>query len=317
MEYSNQTSMNRFILLGLSNIPYLQALYVLMFLIIFVITLFANLLLILVVKVNSQLHIPMYFFLSNLSIIDISFSSTIVPKIMAITVSQDKSISLLDCATQMFFCLGLGATECIILAVMAYDRYAAIYKPLHYTTIMNKRFCTSIAAGSWIICFINSAIHVYLTFQLPFCRSHDINHFFCEMPPFFLLSCQDTYLNEVVMYIAASIIGVCSFILTLVSYVYIISTILKIHSTAGRHKAFSTCASHLIVVSIYYGTILLMYMRPHSAYSPEVDKTVSIIYTTVTPMLNPIIYSIRNKHVKNTIKEKMKTTAAFVKKAEG
>ncbi|KAE8588201.1 hypothetical protein XENTR_v10022404 [Xenopus tropicalis] len=301
MENSNETSMNRFFLLGLTNIPYLRALCVLMFLIIYIITLSANLLLILVVKINAKLQTPMYFFLSNLSTIDIFFSSTIVPKIMAVTLSQDKSISLMDCATQMFFCLGLGATECLILAVMAYDRYAAINKPLHYTTIMNKRFCIGMAAGCWLISFINSAIHVYLTFQLPFCRSRQINHFFCEMPPFFLLSCQDPYLNEVVMYISAAIIGVCSFILTLVSYVHIISTILKIRSTAGRYKAFSTCASHLAVVSIYYGTILLMYMRPHSAYSPEVDKTVSIIYTVLTPMLNPIIYSIRNKHVKNTV----------------
>ncbi|XP_018087152.1 olfactory receptor 1020 [Xenopus laevis] len=305
MESVNQTSMNRFILLGLTNIPYLQALYVLMFLIMYVITLTANLLLMLVVQINSQLQTPMYFFLSNLSIVDFFFSSTIVPKIMAITVSQDKSISLLDCATQMFFSLSLGATECFILAVMAYDRYAAISKPLHYTTIMNKRFCISMAAGSWIISIINAAIHVYLTFQLPFCRSHQINHFFCEMPPLFRLSCRDTYLNEVVMYISAAIIGVCSFILTLVSYVHIISAILKIRSTAGRYKAFSTCSSHLAVVSLYYGTLLLMYMRPHSAYSPEVDKNLSLIYTAVTPMLNPIVYSIRNKHVKNTIRKKI------------
>uniref|UniRef100_A0A803J6Y0 Olfactory receptor n=2 Tax=Xenopus tropicalis TaxID=8364 RepID=A0A803J6Y0_XENTR len=305
MENSNQTSMNRFLLLGLTNIPYLQALCVLMFLIIYIITLSANLLLILVVKINPQLQTPMYFFLSNLSIIDFFFSSTIVPKIMAITLSQDKSISLMDCATQMFFSLTLGTTECLILAVMAYDRYAAINKPLHYTTIMNKGFCIGMAAGSWIISTINSAIHVYLTFQLPFCRSHQINHFFCEMPPLFRLSCRDTNLNEVAMYISAGIIGVCSFVLTLVSYVHIISTILKIRSTAGRYKAFSTCASHLAVVSLYYGTLLFMYMRPHSAYSPEVDKTVSIIYTTVTPMLNPIIYSIRNEHVKDTIRKKL------------
>ncbi|KAE8588200.1 hypothetical protein XENTR_v10022403 [Xenopus tropicalis] len=312
MESSNQTSMNRFFLLGLTNVPYLQALCVLMFLIIYIITLSANLLLILVVKTSSELQTPMYFFLSNLSIIDIFLSSTIVPKTLAITLSQDRSISLMDCTTQMFFSLALGATECLILAVMAYDRYAAINKPLHYTTIMNRRFCIGMAAGCWLISFINSAIHVYLTFQLPFSRSHQINHFFCEMPPLFRLSCQDTHLNEVAMYISAAILGLCSFILTLVSYVRIISTILKIRSTAGRHKAFSTCASHLTVVSIYYGTLLFMYMRPHSAYSPEVDKTVSIVYTTVTPMLNPIIYSIRNKHVKDTIRKKfMKTGGAF------
>ncbi|KAE8588199.1 hypothetical protein XENTR_v10022402 [Xenopus tropicalis] len=305
MENSNQTSVNRFILLGLTNIPYLQALCVLMFLIIYIITLSANLLLILVVKMNPQLQTPMYFFLSNLSIIDIFFSSTIVPKTLAITLSQDRSISLMDCTTQMFFSLALGATECLILAVMAYDRYAAINKPLHYTTIMNKGFCIGMAAGCWLISFINSAIHVYLTFQLPFCRSRHINHFFCEIPSFFWLSCRDTNLNEVAMYISAGIIGGCSFILILVSYGHIIFTILNIHSTAKRYKAFSTCASHLTVVSLYYGTILFMYMRPHSAYAPKADKTVSIIYTVVTPMLNPIIYSIRNEHVKSTIRKKI------------
>ncbi|OCT69137.1 olfactory receptor 5B21 [Xenopus laevis] len=305
MENSNQTTVNRFILLGLTNIPYVQAPCVVMFLIIYIITLSANLLLILMVKINPQLHTPMYFFLSNLSIIDIFLSSTIVPKTMVITLSQDKSISLLDCAAQMFFSLAFGATECIILAVMAYDRYAAINKPLHYNSIVNRNFCISMAAGSWLISFINAAIHVYLTFQLPFCRSHHVNHFFCEIPPFFQLSCRDTYLNKVKVYISAGIIGACSFILTLVSYIHIISTILNIHSIAGRHKAFSTCASHLTVVSLYYGTTLFMYLRPHSAYSPKSDKTVSIIYTAVTPMLNPIIYSIRNKHVKNTIRKKM------------
>ncbi|KAM5129426.1 olfactory receptor 5V1-like [Mantella aurantiaca] len=301
-EKVNQTSPERFILLGLSNVPYLQAICFLVFLVMYIITLSGNFLLIIVVRINPKLQTPMYFFLSNLSILDISFSSTIVPKILINTLVKDKSISLLGCAIQMYFHLALGATECIILAIMAYDRFAAICKPLHYNTIMNKVLCGGLAAGAWSMCFINSAVHVFLTFQLPYCKSHHVNHFFCEMPPFFRLSCRDTLRNEIAMYISAGIIGMCAFCLTLISYIHIISTILKIRSSQGRHKAFSTCASHLTVVSMYYGTIMFMYLTPRTKYSPETDKTVSILYTAVTPMLNPIIYSMRNKEVKNTVR---------------
>ncbi|KAM5129427.1 olfactory receptor 5V1-like [Mantella aurantiaca] len=302
MEKVNQTSPERFILLGLSDVPYLQAICFLVFLVMYIITLSGNFLLIIVVRINPKLQTPMYFFLSNLSIIDISFSSTIVPKILINTLVMDRSISLLGCAIQMYFHLALGATECIILAIMAYDRFAAICKPLHYNTIMNKVLCGGLAAGAWSMCFMNSAVHVVLTFQLPYCKSHHVNHFFCEMPPFFRLSCRDTLHNEIAMYISAGIIAMCSFCLTLISYIHIISTILKIRSSQGRHKAFSTCASHLTVVSMYYGTIMFMYLRPRTTYSPETDKTVSILYTAVTPMLNPIIYSMRNKEVKNTVR---------------
>nr|DBA14017.1 TPA: hypothetical protein GDO54_005035 [Pyxicephalus adspersus] len=305
MDCPNQTSQESFILLGLSEIPYLQIICVLVFLVMYIITVSGNLSLVLAVGINPSLQNPMYFFLSNLSIIDVFFSSTIVPKLLVNTLSKDRSISLLGCAIQMFFSLALGATECILLAVMAYDRFAAICKPLHYNNIMNRTLCLWLASGSWSFCFINSAIHVALTFQLPYCRSHQVNHFFCEMPPFFRLSCRDTWLNEIVMYISAGIIAMCSFCLTLISYVHIISTIVKIRSAQGRHKAFSTCVSHLTVVALYYGTIMFMYLRPRSKYSPETDKTVSVLYTTVTPMLNPIIYSMRNKDVKGAIKKKL------------
>ncbi|KAE8588197.1 hypothetical protein XENTR_v10022400 [Xenopus tropicalis] len=304
MENSTQTSSDRFILLGLANIPYLQAIYVLLFFIIYITALSANSLLIIIVRINEQLQTPMYFFLSNLSIIDICFSSTIVPRIMINTLSQDRSVSLLDCALQMFFHLAVGGTECLILAVMAYDRYAAICQPLHYNTVMNKTFCICMAAGSWTFSSTSAFLHVFFTFQLPYCHSHNVNHFFCEMPPFFRLSCRDTWPNELAVYITAGIIAMCSFFLTLISYIHIISTILKIRSSEGRQKSFSTCASHLTVVSMFYGTILFMYMRPHSAYS-DIDKTVSIVYTAVIPMLNPIIYSMRNKDVKGTIRKQM------------
>ncbi|KAM5129431.1 olfactory receptor 5AR1-like [Mantella aurantiaca] len=302
MEEINQTSPERFILLGLSNVPYLQVICVLVFFVMYIITLSGNFLLIIVVRINPKLHTPMYFFLCNLSIIDIGFSSTIVPKIIINTLAKDRSISLVECAMQMFFHLGLGATECIILAVMAYDRFAAICRPLHYNTIMNKTLCISLAAGAWSMCFLNSAIHVILTFQLPYCKSHHVHHFFCEVPPFLRMSCRDTLLNEIGMYISAGILGMSSFCLTLISYVHIISTILKIRSSEGRHKVFSTCGSHMTVVTLYYGTLLFMYLRPRSTYSPEIDKTLSILYTVVTPMLNPMVYSMRNEDVKNTVK---------------
>uniref|UniRef100_A0A6I8SQR0 Olfactory receptor n=2 Tax=Xenopus tropicalis TaxID=8364 RepID=A0A6I8SQR0_XENTR len=305
MESSNQTSADRFILLGLTSTPYLQALCVLLILIMYLVTISVNVLLMTVVGTSVQLQTPMYFFLCNLSVIDIGLSSTIVPTLLINTVARDKSISLLGCGVQMYFHLGLGCTECITLSVIAYDRYAAICQPLHYYQIMSKTVCICLASGSWAVSLINSAIHVVLTFQLPFCRSNHINHFFCEMPPFLYISCGDPWLNELVMYIAASIIGAGSFLLTLISYFSIVLTILKMCSTEGRIKAFSTCASHLTVFFLYYGTILFMYLHPHSDNYPETSKTVSIIYTVVTPMLNPIIYSIRNGDVKRSIKNKL------------
>ncbi|KAM9294226.1 olfactory receptor-like protein OLF1 [Gastrophryne carolinensis] len=301
----NQTSVRTFVLLGLSIIPYLQVIYFLIFLMIYTITLTGNILLIVVVRTERQLHTPMYFFLTNLSFIDICFSSTIVPKLLVNTLSQDKSIPFLGCASQMYFSLALGATECFILAVMAYDRYVAICHPLHYQAIMNKRLCVTLAAFSWTISFLNAIIHAMFTFQLPFCKSNHVNHFFCEMPPLFRLSCRDTLFNEVAVYISGGIIALCSFMLTLISYFNIISTIFRIRSNTGRHKVFSTCGSHLAIVSLYYGTIVFMYLRPRSSYSPNRDRAVSILYTVVTPMLNPIIYSIRNKDVQGSLKKRL------------
>ncbi|KAM3920462.1 olfactory receptor-like protein OLF1 [Leptodactylus fuscus] len=304
MEQFNQTRVKSFILLGLSSVPHLQVIYFLLFLIIYTVTLSGNVLLLVVVRVNSHLHTPMYFFLSNLSVIDICFSSTIVPKILVNILSRDKSISFLGCAAQMFFSLDLGATECVLLAVMAYDRYVAICKPLQYVTIMNKGFCCYLAAGSWVIIPFIAIGFAITTFQLPYCKSNFVNHFFCEMPPLFKLSCRDTFFNEVAVYIAGGLITLCSFLLTLLSYFHIITNILKIRSTKGRYKAFSTCASHLTVVSLYYGTIMFMYLRPRRSYLPDRDRAISMLYTVVTPMLNPIIYSIRNKEVKGTLHKK-------------
>ncbi|XP_075050048.1 olfactory receptor 5V1-like [Mixophyes fleayi] len=311
MENSNKTLERTFILLGLSNLPGLQTVFFLLFLMMYMVTLSLNLLLIIVVRLNSQLQTPMYFFLCNLSVIDICFSTTVLPKILINTLSRDRTISFLGCAAQMYFHLALGATECLILAVMAYDRYIAICKPLRYNNIANKKFCLYLAAGSWTVSFLNSVIHAVFTFQLPYCKFTHVNHFYCEMPPLFRLSCADTWLNELAVYISCGIIGLCSFLLTLLSYVHIISTILKIGCNIGQHKAFSTCASHLTVVSLYYGTIMFMYMRPRSGHFQDQDRVVSILYTVVTPMLNPIIYSIRNKDFKGTIKKTLSIIACF------
>ncbi|KAG8546147.1 hypothetical protein GDO81_019681 [Engystomops pustulosus] len=318
MENNNQTLPNWFYLPGLSTDPQLQVIGFLVFLVIYMITLTGNCLLLITVRISPTLHTPMYFFLSNLSFIDICFSTTIVPVILMNTLSSDKSISTYSvilmntlstdksisvggCMVQMFCYLVCGVAECILLAIMAYDRFVAICRPLHYSSIMNMKICIILALTPWIIGLINSTIQVHITWRLPFCRTHHVHHFFCEVPPFLRLSCKDPLLNEISMYVAAGIIVLCSFLLTLISYIYIISTILRIHSTQGRRAVFSTCTSHLIVVTLYYGTIMSIYLQPRSFHSVEKDKIVSVLYTAVTPMLNPIIYSIRNKEVKSSI----------------
>ncbi|XP_068107725.1 olfactory receptor 2G3-like [Hyperolius riggenbachi] len=301
MEYSNKTSPVVFYLLGLSSDPHLQAVGFLVFLLMYLITLSGNGLLITVVSITPKLQTPMYFFLCNLSLLDLCFSSTIVPILLYNTLSKDRSITLLPCATQMFSASSLGATECVLLSTMAYDRYAAICKPLHYNKIMNIKVCISFVLFAWAVGSINSAIHVFYTFQLPFCKTHEVNQFFCEVPPFIRMSCIDTTFNEASMFISAAVIVLFAFMLTLVSYVNIISTILKIRTSEGRHKAFSTCSSHITVVSLFYGTIMFNYMHPRSSTTSETDKVVSILYTVVTPMLNPIIYSIRNKDIKASL----------------
>ncbi|XP_044127346.1 olfactory receptor 5G3-like [Bufo gargarizans] len=302
MELFNQSTSSRFILLGLSTVPYLKVIGFLSFLVIYLITLLANLLLIIVVRINPKLETPMYFFLVNLSFIDICFSTTVVPKLLYNTLAKDRSISLLECAVQMQFHLAFGCTECVILAVMAYDRFAAICKPLHYNAIMSWKNCICLATVSWTIGLINSILHVIYTFQMSFCNRH-VNHFFCEVPPFLQISCSDTWLHEVAMYISAGTIGMVSFFLTLISYIHILSTVFKISSSHERYKVLSTCASHITVVTIYYGTLMILYLRPHSRSFPNVDNSVSILYSAVTPMLNPIVYSVRNKDVKNTLRQ--------------
>ncbi|KAM3919037.1 olfactory receptor 1f45-like [Leptodactylus fuscus] len=310
MDQLNQTTPDRFILLGLTNVPHLQVIFFLIFLIMYLITISGNLLLITTVRINPRLHSPMYFFLTNLSIIDIFFSSCNMPVILKNNFAKDRSISILGCGTQMYFSLALGVTECLLLTFMACDRFVAICRPLHYNTIMNRSLCFYLVAVSWSVGFINSIVQVFLTFQLQFCNNFNVHHYFCEVPAFIQMACGDTFFIEFSIFLTGAIFVVISFNMILISYVHIIANVLKTISSQGRRKSFSTCASHLTAVILFYGTILSIYLRPHtkndSHNAYNTNKVAPILYATVTPMLNPFIYSMRNKDVKNTLRNQLK-----------
>ncbi|XP_039355307.1 olfactory receptor 10C1-like isoform X1 [Mauremys reevesii] len=298
----NHTSVSEFIILGFSNLPHMEHLLFLLFICIYFITVLGNILILILINVDPALHTPMYFFLRNLSFLEICYTSVTLPKMMANLLSEDKTISFAGCAAQMYFFLLFGATECCLLAVMAYDRYSAICNPLRYAEIMNKTVCVWLAAGSWICGSLVALGHTTFIFTLPFCGSNVINHFFCEIQPVLTLVCGDTYWNEFQIIVAAAFVIMMPFLLILVSYIHIISTILKMSSAKGRHRAFSTCSSHLTVVVLFYGTAVFIYIRPKSSYSLDVDKLLSLFYSVLTPILNPIIYSLRNKDVKGAIR---------------
>ncbi|XP_062971791.1 olfactory receptor 5AP2-like [Cynocephalus volans] len=297
----NHTTVTEFILLGFRDHPELQCLLFVAFLIVYMITVVGNLGMILLIRIDSHLHTPMYFFLSNLSLVDFCYSSVIAPNMLVNFWMENPVISFNECATQFFFFGSFAGTEGFLLAVMAYDRYVAICKPLLYTVMMSPHLNVLLVLATYLAGFINAAIHTGLTFRLSFCYSNIINHFFCDTPSLLKLSCSDTHVNEIVIFIFASFNELSCLLTILISYVYILAAILKIHSSEGRHKAFSTCASHLMLVTIFFGTILFMYLRPSSSYSMDQDKVVSVFYTVVIPMLNPLIYSLRNKEVKSSL----------------
>ncbi|XP_067411450.1 olfactory receptor 10C1-like [Emydura macquarii macquarii] len=298
----NDTLVTEFVILGFSNHLHMAHLLFLLFVCIYFITVLGNILIILIIKVDPALHTPMYFFLRNLSFLEICYTSVTLPKMLANLLSEDKTISFVGCAAQMYFFLVFGATECCLLAVMAYDHYSAIRNPLRYVDIMNKRVCIQLAAGSWICGSLAALGHTVFIFTRSFCGSNVINHFFCEIQPVLMLVCGGTYWNEVQIIVAAAFLIMMPFMLILVSYIRIISTILKMKSAKGRHRAFSTCSSHLTVVALFYGTAVFIHIRPKSSYSLDVDKFLSLLYSVVTPILNPIIYSLRNKDVKGAIR---------------
>ncbi|XP_029441683.1 olfactory receptor 5B12-like [Rhinatrema bivittatum] len=303
MDLENITMVTEFIILGLSDNPQLQVPLFLVFLLIYLITLLGNLVIITVTCADPRLHTPMYFFLSNLSLTDICCTCTITPKLLMIFLSGDKTISYAGCMVQLYFFIGFAGTEDLLLAAMAYDRYAAVCDPLHYSLIMNHRVCVLLAAASWIIGFLPPETITVSVTRLSFCASNVVDHFFCDLMPLLKLSCTDTATTQSLVFVATALMAVPAFLVILTSYTYIISAILRIRSAEGKHKAFSTCSSHLTVVSIYYFSLFFMYMRPTSTYSQEQGKILSMLYTAVTPMLNPIIYSLRNQEVKNAVRK--------------
>ncbi|XP_042531942.1 olfactory receptor 5B3-like [Dipodomys spectabilis] len=295
----NRTEVTEFILLGLTSDPDLQVPLFITFLIIYIITLVGNLGMVLLILLDSRLHTPMYFFLGNLSLVDFCYSSAVTPKVMAGLLMGNKVISYNACAAQMFSFTAFATMENYLLASMAYDRYAAVCKPLHYTTTMTRNTCAGVILSCYLRGVLNAAIYTGDVFSLSFCKSHIIHHFFCDMPAVMLLSCTVRRVNELIIIYVASFDIFLALTVILASYTIIFITIYKMHSGAGHQKALSTCASHFTAVSIFYGTLMFIYLQPSSSHSMDTDKTVSVFYTMVIPMLNPMVYSLRNKEVKS------------------
>ncbi|XP_040600832.1 olfactory receptor 5W2-like [Mesocricetus auratus] len=307
MDRGNCSSVDEFIFLGITNNPGTNVVLFTTFLLVYFITLLANLGMIILIRVDSQLHTPMYFFLSNLSFCNLCYSTAIGPKMLVDLLAEEKPITIVGCALQFLtFCV-FADSECLLLAVMAFDRYQAISNPLLYTVNMSSKVCSMLMAGVYLVAITDGLIHTTLAFRLCFCGSNEINHFFCDLPPLYLLSCSDIEANELALFTVFGFIELSTISGVLVSYCYIILSVLKIHSAEGRLKAFSTCTSHLTTVAIFQGTMLFMYFRPSSSYSLDQDKMTSLFYTLVIPLLNPLIYSLRNKDVKEALQKlKMK-----------
>nr|XP_033776609.1 olfactory receptor 5AP2-like [Geotrypetes seraphini] len=303
MAEGNQTSVTEFVLLGFANVSHLKTVLFLFFFVIYLMTVLLNAGIIVLIHLDNNLHKPMYFFLSHLAFVDLCCSSDVAPKIMVGLLYDNKVISYLGCAAQLYFFIAFACTDNFLLAAMAYDRYVAICNPFMYHIIVTKRLCSQLV----VLCYFSSALHSLIqtgtTFQLSFCRYNEINHFFCDIPPLMKISCSDTYVHEIVIAIFVASVTVFSILVILTSYTFILFSILRIRSAEGRHKAFSTCASHFVSVTLFYGTIIFMYMRPSSSYSLEHDRVVSVFYTMMIPVLNPLIYSLRNKEMKNAIRK--------------
>ncbi|XP_004601908.2 olfactory receptor 12-like [Sorex araneus] len=298
----NYSEVTEFILLGFRTPPKLQILLFLVFLLIYTVTVVGNITMIIVINVESKLQTPMYFFLKNLSYLDLCYSTVIAPKTLANFLSKEKKISYNGCAAQFFFFALFVTTEGFLLAVMAYDRLSAICFPLLYPVKMSHKACVRLVTGSYICGSMNSMIQTGFTFSLRFCQENRLDHFFCDVPALIKISCVDTFVNEIVLFIISALIIICTTTIILVSYAYILSAVLKIPSTHGRSKTFSTCGSHIAVVSLFYGTVFFMYAQPGAIASPQQDKIVAVLYTLVIPMLNPLIYSLRNRDVKDSVK---------------
>ncbi|XP_062954994.1 olfactory receptor 1361-like [Cynocephalus volans] len=302
MRGTNQLSISEFLLLGFSRQPQQQQLLFVLFLSMYLVTVLGNLLIILAISTDSRLHTPMYFFLSNLSFVDVCFSSTTVPKMLTNHIHGSHSISFSGCLTQMYFVFVFVDMDNFLLAVMSYDRFVAVCHPLHYTTKMSRQLWALLVSGSWVIANLDVLVHTLLMARLSFCADNVIHHFFCDVTPLLQLSCSDTQLNELLIFIYAGLIMISPLICILVSYILIACAVWRVPSTKGKWKAFSTCSSHLAVVFIFYGTIISLYFNPSFSHSSNKDIAVAVMFTVVTPMLNPFIYSLRNKDMKGAIR---------------
>ncbi|XP_005690313.2 PREDICTED: olfactory receptor 5M11 [Capra hircus] len=301
MPLSNDTTLREFILLGLTDRPELQPLLFVLLLVTYLVTLFGNLGMMVLIRLDSRLHTPMYFFLTHLSLVDLCYTSTAAPQMLTNLLSQ-KTISFAGCFVQCYLFIALLLTEFYMLAAMAYDRYVAICNPLHYSVKMSRCVCISLATFPYVYGFSDGLFQAILTFHLTFCRSNIINHFYCADPPLIKLSCSDTYVKEHAMLISAGFNLSSSLIIILISYTLILTAILRIKSAEGRRKAFSTCGSHMMAVTLFYGTLFCMYVRPPTDTTVEESKIIAVFYTFVSPALNPLICSLRNKDVKQALK---------------
>ncbi|XP_010600935.2 olfactory receptor 5T2-like [Loxodonta africana] len=299
----NDTEVTTFVLKGFTDNRELQVVLFFLFLAIYLFTLIGNLGLVVLVIVDSRLHNPMYYFLSVLSFLDACYSSVITPNMLVGFMSKNKDISFLGCATQMFFSVMFGTTECFLLAAMAYDRYVAIYNPLLYSVNMSPRVYVSLITSSYVGGILHATLHTVATFSLSFCASNEIRHVFCDTPPLLAISCSDTHINQLLLFYVVGFIEIFTILIVLISYGFILLAILRMRSAEGRQKVFSICGSHLTGVSIFHGTILFMYVRPSSSSTLDHDMIMSIFYSVMIPMLNPIIYSLRNKDVKEAMKK--------------
>ncbi|XP_015349680.1 olfactory receptor 2B2-like [Marmota marmota marmota] len=302
MSRANESAPQEFILLGFSDRPWLELPLFVVFLVSYVLTIVGNMTIILVSHLDPKLHTPMYFFLTNLSLLDLCYTTSTVPQMLVNIRSTRKVISYGGCVAQLFIFLALGSTECLLLAVMSFDRFVAICRPLWYSVIMHHGLCLQLATASWVSGFSNSVLQSTWTLHMPLCGHREVDHFFCEVPALLKLSCADTTANEAELFFISVLFLLIPVTLILISYTFIVQAVLRIQSAEGRRKAFGTCGSHLIVVTLFYGTAIYMYLQPPSASSKDRGKMVSLFYGIITPMLNPIIYTLRNKEVKGAFK---------------
>ncbi|XP_075831329.1 olfactory receptor 13A1-like [Microtus pennsylvanicus] len=300
---NNYTAVVEFVLQGFSGDPGFQAFFLAFFSIFYILALAGNTLIIMAISLNPSLHTPMYFFLANLALLDIVCTSTVLPKLLEGLVGKGSHISYKGCLTQLFFLTWFLGAELLLLTAMAYDRYVAICRPLHYSMLMNWPVCVLLAGSVWVISAVSTSVHTGLMARLHFCGPNQIRHFLCEIPTLLLLSCSPTTLNNIMIVIADVYFGVVNFLFTMVSYSFIIASILRIRSAEGKKRAFSTCSAHLVVVTLYYSTVIYTYVQPGSGSSLENGKVVALLYTAVSPTLNPLIYSLRNKDVKVALRK--------------